>query len=101
MTANVKFFIQSRSDILVIPTAAIHQEKGKSFVWVPDPTDPQYPMSQEVQTGLSDGKKTELLSGLSEGETILIPNLAKLRSKEGGGTNPFSPFGRRRAPKKK
>jgi macrolide-specific efflux system membrane fusion protein len=96
MTANVKFFVESRKGVLLLPTEAIRQENGKAAVWVPNPSDAKRPLSREIRLGLSDGKRTELVSGLAEGETILVPSLEKLRSKEVGTSNPFSPLGGRR-----
>ena len=93
MTANVKFFVKTRDNVLVIPTEAIHQEKGRAFVKISNPKTSRPPLDQDIQLGLSDGKSTEVISGLSEGQTILIPNLAKIRAKGTGGSNPFSPFG--------
>jgi membrane fusion protein, macrolide-specific efflux system len=96
MTANVTFAVESREGVLLVPTEAIRQQKGRAAVLVPNPSDPEHPLHKEVSLGLSDGKRTELLSGLSEGDTVLIPSLAMLRSGGPAGTSPFSPMGGRR-----
>jgi membrane fusion protein, macrolide-specific efflux system len=96
MTANIKFIVDKKTGVLLLLAEAIHQEKGRTTVLVPNPMDPRHPLSKEVRIGDSDGKHSELLSGLTEGETVLIPNLAKLRASAPAGSNPFSPMGTRR-----
>jgi len=93
MTANVTFYTDRKENVLLIPAEAIRQEKGKPSVMLPNPTDPDHPIAREIQTGMSEGKNTEVLTGLVQGETILVPTVAKGKGKSAGGTNPFSPFG--------
>jgi len=92
MTANVKFQVDSKDETLYVPTEAIKLEKGHSVVLVYDPQT-QLPVSQEIKTGISDGKRTEVLSGLNEGDTFLIPQF-KLENRK-NGTSPFTPGGTR------
>ncbi|RYZ65871.1 MAG: HlyD family efflux transporter periplasmic adaptor subunit [Proteobacteria bacterium] len=91
MTANVTFEISKKEDVISVPTEAIKSREGKSFVTLPDlsrnPKAP--PRDVEVALGMTDGKLTEVTSGLKEGETVLIP-VATLNSAQ-SGTNPFMP----------
>jgi hypothetical protein len=50
-----------------------------------------------VQPGLTDGKFTEIVEGLREGEKVWMAQIKT--EKRAGGTNPFSHFGK--APAKK
>jgi len=93
MTANVTFFTGGKENILLIPAEAIRQENGKPTVLLPNPTGPDRPITREIQTGMSEGKNTEVVTGLVEGETILVPTVAKGKGKSTAGTNPFAPFG--------
>ncbi len=97
MTANVTFFAESRENVLLLSTEAIRSEEGKTFVLVkaPDPKAP--PVQKPIKLGLSDGKRTEVTEGLSEGETILISDVA-LASPDGKAANPFMPMGGGRRP---
>jgi membrane fusion protein, macrolide-specific efflux system len=98
MTANVKFMVEKREDVVILPAEALHEEGKKSIVMVPNPSDPETPLTKEIQVGLSDGKRVEVLSGLSQGDQVLIPVLPQIGQGEPGGANPFSPFsGRRRS----
>ena len=54
---------------------------GRQRVWV---LKDGKPAEQKVQTGLSDGQKTEILEGLSEGETVIVGLASQTRS--GGGS---------------
>jgi len=93
MTANVKFISELRPNVLVVPTSAVKEEQGRTTVLLPDPSDPDRQAVREVRLGLSDGKRYEVLGGLTEGETVLVPVLPKIG--EGGPrpSNPFSPLG--------
>ena len=87
MTANVTFTVQSKKDILVIPSEAIKVIDGKSIVLV---KGEKAPIETSISTGISDGKKTEILKGLNENETILILDYS-LGNNADTSTNPFSP----------
>ena len=92
MTANVRFLQENKQNVRLLPAEAIVLNGGKAKVTVRG-TDGK---SQErsIETGLSDGKKTEILSGLQEGEVVIR---AEAKSdKQGGSSNPFSPFGGKR-----
>lgn len=93
MTANVIFDVEARNDIVVIPTEAIKSSDGKSVVLMPG-SDNKH-IEREIETGISDGKKTEILSGLQAGEKILIQEF-KVKDQSAAGSNPFSPMGRAR-----
>jgi macrolide-specific efflux system membrane fusion protein len=93
MTANVTFNVQNKSDIIVIPTEAIKNIEGRNLVMIPNPKDPKdKPIEHEVQLGLTDGKKTEIVKGLNEGDIILVQEF-KLSDKKSGSSSPFSPMG--------
>lgn len=87
MTANVKFLINSIKDVLYVPAETISLDKGVSTVLVKTPDGPSL---REIESGASDGKRTEILKGLKEGEIVLRAR-PKGASSE-GGSNPFMPF---------
>ena len=71
MTANVEIVAVEKENVLVIPVNALERRRSERFTTVqkPDGTMEQ----RAVRTGASDGEVMEILDGLSEGETILIP----------------------------
>jgi HlyD family secretion protein len=70
MTANVEILIDERADTLLAPTDAVFRRGGKSWVSVQAPGGAK--TDREVTVGISDGRKTEILSGLAAGETVLV-----------------------------
>ena len=87
MTANVTFSVQSKTNILVVPSEALKVVDGKSIVLK---RAEKAPMEVVIQTGLSDGKKTEVLEGLEVNETILIQDYS-IGDGAADSSNPFSP----------
>lgn len=92
MTANVRFRQQKKEQVLLLATEAIQNENGKIFVL--KKTDAKQPMQQEIQTGISDGKRTEVISGLNENDIVL--RAEQNTSDKNSSSNPFSPFGAKR-----
>jgi macrolide-specific efflux system membrane fusion protein len=91
MTANVSFRIATRENVLLVPSDAIRSQDGRSIVLRPAATPGDKPVEQEIEAGLSDGKRTEVAAGVVEGEALLAPRL-KLTARNGKtGTNPFLP----------
>ncbi|TCJ35072.1 efflux RND transporter periplasmic adaptor subunit [Parafrankia sp. BMG5.11] len=68
-TATVALIYKQLSNVLVLPTAAISQENGKSVVRVVSGTTTT---TRAVTTGVSGGGSTEIVSGLSEGDQVLV-----------------------------
>jgi len=95
MTATVTFLISSKENVLQVPAHALHDDDGRKSVLVPDANG--VPREQAVETGLSDGRQTEILSGLNEGDKVLIAQ-AK-RDKPSGSASPLSPGARSRTKK--
>ena len=95
MTANVSFDSVSVHDVLVLPSAAIRTREGHSYVLVAPPGNKGKPGEKEVQLGISDGKRVQMLAGVSEGDVVLVSE----PTPTGGaaqGSNPFSPFAPKR-----
>ncbi len=94
MTANVRFMQESKKDILLLPSEAIILSGGKSKVMLKN--DEGQNEEREIETGLSDGKKTEIVSGLAENDKVVRADLSKMEKQ--GSSNPFSSFGGSRRP---
>ncbi len=93
MTANVTFLVAQKENVLIIPFAAVRQEKKETFVTVANPQDLKKTISKEVKLGLNDGKNVEVLSGLNEGETVFIKNSGGRLQQNKAGSPLASPFG--------
>lgn len=68
MTASVTIFLETRN-VLTVPAGAVKREQGKSIVYVPDNGRLQ---KREVKVGWKDSQGVEIISGLKEGETVLL-----------------------------
>ena len=88
MTANVTFFIKNKEDVLLAPAEAVKNKDGYFYVIMEDPSSSSKTIDKTIETGISDGKNVEILSGLSKGDVVLIPKLQAGDKK----VNPFSPL---------
>jgi RND family efflux transporter MFP subunit len=61
----------SLADRVLVPSKAVHAEKGRFTVKV---MDDGKETEREVRTGASDGAKTEVISGLQPGEQVVVPD---------------------------
>ena len=58
-----------RQNVVLVPNAAIVQRAGKSVAFVV--ADGKAAM-RELQLGISDGKQTEVLGGLEQGDQLIV-----------------------------
>jgi HlyD family secretion protein len=70
-TAEVGVLVDSLEGVLVVPNAAVIPENGRTFVLVPGP-DGQ-PQRVPFQAGAVGDQQTEVVSGLEEGQEIVVP----------------------------
>lgn len=70
MTATAEIIIERRDDVLVIPNRAIRGTLANPKVVVLVDGKEQ---ERDVTLGLSDGINTEVLSGLEEGDNVVLP----------------------------
>jgi HlyD family secretion protein len=71
MTTNVEILSLLKEDVLVVPTNAVTRKNGKSYVNMVVP-EGQAAQEREVTVGASSNSQTEIISGLKEGEKILV-----------------------------
>ncbi len=93
MTANVVFNVNEKDNILLIPAESIQQTPdGQSYVLKGSGQSGSKPTTVAIQTGLTDGKQTEVVSGLNEGDKVLIKTFsAGQLGSASPGSNPFMP----------
>lgn len=75
MSATAEIIIEQHDDVLLIPNRAIQGSWENPHVEVV--TDEQIEKRQ-ISIGLSDGIYTEVLSGLEEGEEVILPQASQL-----------------------
>jgi HlyD family secretion protein len=73
MTANAEIVLEEHPKVLQIPEGAIMYDKDKkASVDVPDPSAKDGMRKVAVNIGISNGAKTEVLSGLKEGDQVVL-----------------------------
>src|SRR5881409_4454165 len=86
MTVDANFVTARRDNVLLVPRQAVKEGKSPTVtVIVGGELE-----TRSVQTGLSDGHMVEIISGLREGEVVLLGS-AKQPAKSSPGRSPFQP----------
>jgi len=85
----------SRENVLAIPSDVIRKNGSEYYCYVFDGTDN---LVQNITVGLTDGMYTEVLSGLSEGDKVLMENEVTAKGKtaileKGSVSGEFSSYG--------
>ncbi len=86
MTADVSFLVAEREDVMLVPNAALRFVPPEAvlervgtppaasgphrIVWTLDPNDGLRPV--QVKIGITDGRSTEILEGLTEGQQVVV-----------------------------
>ena len=73
MTANAEILLDEHKGILMVPEGALIYDKDrKASVEIPEPAAKDGHKKIEVAVGISNGSKTEVLSGLKEGQQVIL-----------------------------
>jgi HlyD family secretion protein len=73
MTANAEIILEEHKGVLMIPEGSLTYDKDrKASVEVPDSNGKDGKKKVSVTVGISNGSKTELLSGLKEGQQVIL-----------------------------
>lgn len=72
MSVEAKIILQEKESVILAPTSAVYSERGNTYVNI---LNGQKVTKQKVEIGISDETNTEILSGLKEGDTVVIPIL--------------------------
>lgn len=86
-TAEANVLTESVDNVLTVPNAAVVRQGGKTFVNVPGP-DGQ-PLQVPFEPGLMGDDRTEVKSGLNEGQEVQLPQATVVASPDNqrGPTN--------------
>jgi len=73
MTANAEIILEEHKNVLQIPEGSLIYDKDKkASVEVPEPKAKDGKKKLAVNVGISNGAKTEVLSGLKEGDEVVL-----------------------------
>jgi HlyD family secretion protein len=94
MTATATIQTGTINNVLIVPSVAVQLGMHGATVGTLQSVDGKLQLAQtRVQTGGSDGVNTEIRSGLTEGETIVVAG-----GQQGRGFGPANPFGPQQKP---
>lgn len=77
MYADVQLQVQSHDDALSVPVQAVRRHDGKASVLLVDADDRV--QVREIETGLEDPNRIEVLHGLREGDEVIMGNFDAYR----------------------
>lgn len=84
MNASATIIIESKENILTLPAEAVQEHGNRAFVYTEEGEDGVLSGEVEVETGISDGTKVEITSGLEEGQTVYYQMAVSEESSEEG-----------------
>ena len=90
MNASVTMLLEIKENVLIVPAQAIQSDKGREVVTLLG-QDQMTTTSVPVSIGITNGDQTEIISGLEEGQVVLIPGASDasipISSPSNGSTN--------------
>lgn len=72
MTADAEIIVEKHTDVVLAPQNAIRYRRNQSYVEVPDPREETGRRSVDISLGISGTDFSEVLSGLKEGDEIIV-----------------------------
>ena len=85
MTARTTLQVGESKNVLVVPAAAVKEEKGQKYVQVMTNGKAQ---SVTVETGLSDDENVEIKGGLNAGDQVILPGAKPTTNQQNQGPPP-------------
>ena len=92
MSASSSIITDVKNDVLLVPISAVETTDGASTVQVMNNGVPQM---VSVHIGLSSDTQTEIISGVTEGQTVVTGTTTSGAATSTSTSSPFSPFGNR------
>lgn len=90
MSASITILEQQKERTLLLTRNALINKNHKYYVFIPS-ADKKTPRMKEIKTGIMNASHAEVVSGLKEGEKVLIEVQDFSIKKTDQGENPFMP----------
>ncbi|MGC8651410.1 MAG: efflux RND transporter periplasmic adaptor subunit [Minisyncoccia bacterium] len=100
MTVNADIVTETKSGVLVVPNAAIKTQGNRSYVQIVDPQElpgnfnlktsltlKTPPKNQFIEIGTSNDQNTEIISGLNEGDYVVLRTITSVTNTANTTTN--------------
>ena len=72
MSVSSSIITEAKTDVLMVPASAIKTQGNTYYVDIPGVTNTDIPTQQTVTIGSSNDTSTEIISGLKEGDSIVV-----------------------------
>ena len=69
MWAQARILVGELENVLLVPSAAVHREADKAYVWLDEADGPR---RQEITAGATDGRMVEIKDGLDENQAVRL-----------------------------
>ena len=89
MSVTVEVIEEKAEDVMTIPSSAIHYDGERQYVLVQDRRGKT--TERDIEIGLNNDQTAEVISGLSEEDSVIAQDTAYLPKRKSSGTNPFIP----------
>jgi macrolide-specific efflux system membrane fusion protein len=90
MTANVDIIEKTDSNSLLLPVEAVYTENQTNYVWLVKNRN-SASVKRTVRTGVTDDRNVEILSGLTDADSVAVIADTSLKLEAKNSTNPFMP----------
>ncbi len=77
MFAEINIPLETKNDVLLLPKQALMESDGKKSVFV---VQNNKALETEITAGVEDGAQIEVLSGLKEGDQVVLTGQNKLQT---------------------
>ncbi len=77
MFVRAEIITQEKKDVLLIPNDIVSEEGERKTVFI---VNNNRAYIKEVETGLKDAKKTEIIEGLREGDLVVTVGAQRLKN---------------------
>ncbi len=85
MTANASIVVTQRNNVVTVPNRAIQRQGRNQFVTVINGSQSE---RRQVRVGVANEQVSEILEGVADGDTVLIPATTSAAPKVGGAGIP-------------
>jgi HlyD family secretion protein len=82
MSVSASIITNVKQDVILVPNSAIKFNNSNNYVEL---LKEKKPYSQVVEIGISNDTMTEIISGLSEGDQVIVQTISKNSSSSGSG----------------
>ena len=86
--ADIWLIMHNRDNVLTIPVSALSESQGVYYAFIKHSGEDDCYERRELRIGASDGRRVEVLSGLSEGDNVVVKGVSQVKMAGAAGIIP-------------